>query len=279
MAAGDRPAATEMGCAEAQPLLREAVRGGLDGEARARVEAHLVTCGDCRALADEERALDRLLEDKLPRYAAPLALRRRLQARLPGVVPTAAAGEARAPRARRARALARWIAPLAVAAAAAVVLTIGLRRGTGTGETLVAEAVADHLRVVYRERPVDIESGGPHQVKPWFTGRLDFALPSVFGGDEQFTLSGGAVGYFRDRQAAVLVYKRRLHTVSLLVFRGDGLSFPRGEHELGKARAALRHERGFSIVLWEEGGLGYALVSDLNSDELLTLAGHVAAGG
>ena len=90
----------------------------------------------------------------------------------------------------------------------------------------MAEAVADHLRVVYRDRPVDIESGGPHQVKPWFTGRLDFALPSVFGGDDAFTLEGGSVGYYLDRQAAVLVYKRRLHRASLFVFRADGLAFP-----------------------------------------------------
>ncbi len=99
--------------------------------------------------------------------------------------------------------------------------------GSSPGDPLVAEAVADHLRVVYRDRPVDIESGGPHQVKPWFTGRIDFALPSVFGGDDEFTLEGGSVGYYLDRQAAVLVYKRLLHRASLFVFRADGLSFPR----------------------------------------------------
>jgi anti-sigma factor RsiW len=263
MAADDR-------CLEMQPLVREATRGGLDEATRARVYEHLATCPACTKLADEERALDRLLEDRLPQYAAPLALKRRLQARLP---PLATAPPPRS------RALRRWLAPLSVAVAACLVLVLGLRRWpTVPSEPLVAEAVADHLRVVYRERPIDIESGGPHQVKPWFTGRLDFALPSVFGGDDEVTLEGGSVGYYLDRKAAVLVYKHRLHTVSLFVFRADGFAFPRGDRELGKVSASVRHQRGFSVVLWRDGELGYALVSDLNTDELLALGKHVVSG-
>jgi anti-sigma factor RsiW len=145
------------------------------------------------------------------------------------------------------------------------------------GDPLVREAVADHLRVVSRERPVDIESGGPHQVRPWFTGRLDFALPSVYGGDGDFALQGGAVSYFLERKAAVLVYKRRLHTVSLFVFPAEGLSLPRINRTIGRTKAALSTERGFSVVSWRDGPLGYALVSDLTADELLQLAGLVAS--
>jgi anti-sigma factor RsiW len=142
----------------------------------------------------------------------------------------------------------------------------------------VAEAVSDHLRVVYRDRPVDIEGGGPHQVKPWFVGRIDFALPSVFAGNDEFTLQGGSVGYYLDRQAAVLVYKTSHHRASLFVFRADGLSFPRPDHTLGRVPATLTHARGFSVILWRDGELGYALVSDLNADELIRLAVHVVNG-
>jgi len=142
----------------------------------------------------------------------------------------------------------------------------------------VAEAIADHLRVVYRDRPVDIESGGPHQVKPWFTGRLDFALPTVFGGDGEFTLQGGSVGYYLDRKAAVLVYKRGLHTASLFVFRADGLAFPSPDQDLGGTPVALRQERGFRVAVWRQEQLGYALVSDLSAEELVRLAARVAHG-
>jgi anti-sigma factor RsiW len=277
-------------CDDAQLLVRAATRGELDEATRGRVYAHIATCPACAQLAEAERSLDQLLEEKLPRQAAPLGLVRRLQERMAPLSPvapvtptapgaTTPAAPAR-PSARAARRLGRWLGPASLAAAAcAVLLVLARPPARPMGEPLVREAVADHLRDVYRERPVDIESGGPHQVKPWFTGRLDFALPSVFSGDGDVTLTGGSVGYYLDRKAAVLIYKCRLHTVSLFVFRADGLAFPAGDHPLGGGvRAALRHERGFQVVLFSDGELGYALVSDLNADELLRLAAHVAGG-
>jgi anti-sigma factor RsiW len=266
--ANEEPA---MSCDEVRPLLREATRGGLAEAARARVYAHLATCEACRGVADEERALDRLLETRLPQHPASLALKRRLQARLPRTaIPTPTAATVR-------RSVGRWLVPLGgVLAAACAVLVIGLGRQHAATDPLVTEAVADHLRVVYRDRPVDIESGGPHQVRPWFTGRLDFALPALFGGDGEFTLAGGSVGYYLDRKAAVLVYKRGLHTASLFVFRADGLAFPAPNQELGATRAAMRQERGFRVAVWREGQLGYALVSDVGADELVRLGARIA---
>jgi anti-sigma factor RsiW len=260
----------ETSCQEIQPLLCDFTRGAGDDATRARVQGHLETCTACQRIAEEERALDRSLE-QLPRHAAPLSLRRRLEARLPPVAELA-------PRRSRAASLRRW-APTALAAAAAMVAIVAVTDPLSSrGEALVTAAVTDHLRVVHRERPVDIESGGPHQVKPWFTGRLDFALPGVFGGDGEFTLMGGSVGYFLDRQAAVLVYLRQLHKISLFVFPAQDLSFPRGDQRLGRVSASLRRAKGFDVVLWRDGELGYALVSDLNSAELLRLAANVAGG-
>ncbi|HEX9105390.1 MAG TPA: hypothetical protein VF997_24435, partial [Polyangia bacterium] len=167
---------------------------------------------------------------------------------------------------------------LAVAACVALAaVALHGRFGAPAASPLVAEAVADHLRVVYRDRPVDIEGGGPHQVKPWFTGRLDFALPSLFGGDADFALAGGAVGWYLDRKAAVLVYKHLLHTISLFVFRADGLAFPRADRDLGRVAARVERQRGFAVVVWRDGDLGYALVSDLNEDDLQLLARRIAA--
>jgi anti-sigma factor RsiW len=258
----------QVSCEEVQPLIREATRGGLDDANRERVYGHLAACPTCRAVAEDEQKLDRLLEEQLPRYAAPLSLKRRLLARLPPSVES--------PPPRR-RAAVRRGALIALAAVACAVVAVGVRRRPD-GEPLVAEAVADHLRVVYRDHPVDIEGGGPHQVKPWFTGRLDFALPTVFAGNDEFKLEGGAVGYYLDRQAAVLVYKRQLHTASLLVFRADGLSFPKTDRPLGPALASVRRVRGFSVMVWRDGELGYALVSDLNTPDLARLGADIASG-
>jgi anti-sigma factor RsiW len=231
-------------------LLLDYARGKLDGETRARIAAHLEGCESCRAVVANEGALDQLLAEKLPRHPAPASLKRKL-----------------APRPRR-----RFLAPVAsaMAAAAIVLLTVRLTqpRFLMAGDPLVEEAVNDHLRLVSSEHPVEIANGGIHQVKPWFTGRLDFAPRVSFIGDETFQLEGGSVGYFRDRKAALFIFKVRLHTVSLMVVRAEGLAWP--------ARAE-RVSRGFNVLLWRDGELGYALVSDVGHADLEALARKVSA--
>jgi len=144
---------------------------------------------------------------------------------------------------------------------------------------MLAEAVNDHLRVLYSDHPVEVESGGIHQVKPWFAGRLDFAPAVAFGGDDDFPLQGGAVAYFLDRKAATFIFKRRLHVITLFVFRAEGLPWPGiATQPLGGARGTFETSRGFHVVLWRKGDLGYALVSDVDSADLQMLAVKVAGG-
>jgi anti-sigma factor RsiW len=179
------------------------------------------------------------------------------------------------PRARNVprRAWVVWAA-VGTVAAAAVVVFFFLR--PQASDAMLAEAVNDHLRVVYSEHPVEIESGGIHQVKPWFTGRLDFAPVVAFGGDDDFPLQGGAIGYFLDRKAATFVFKRRLHIISLFVFRAEGLPWPAvAPHRVGAQHATLETSRGFHALMWREGDLGYALVSDVDPRDLDTLAQKV----
>jgi anti-sigma factor RsiW len=99
-----------------------------------------------------------------------------------------------------------------------------------------------------------------------------------FEGDAEFVLRGGAVGYFLDRKAAVLVYTRRLHPISLLVFRADGLAWPsRDLAWAGAPQVYTTMERGFNVVIWRRGELGYALVSDVDARDLTLLASKLGA--
>src|SRR6185295_9959186 len=175
----------------------------------------------------------------------------------------------------------RWVQYLVPAAAVAAVLLIGAPlayqpAAERASARMVTEAVNDHLRVLSSQHPLDVESGGIHQVKPWFEGRLDFAPVLAFEGDAEFPLRGGAVGYFRDRKAAVLVYARRLHPISLIVFRAENLAWPTGElTRIGSVEAHVTAERGFNVITWRKGDLGYALVSDVDARELRQLAARM----
>ena len=230
-----------MKCDEVRLKLLDYQEGRLRLEAQSAVRAHLDGCPDCTRADVIERDLTQLLEHRLPQHPASLALKRRL----------------RPLRGERSWWWAR-------------------SRASGEQSAMVTEAVNDHLRLLASQHPLDVESGGLHQVKPWFAGRLDFAPVVTFEGDADFPLKGGSVGYFRDRKAAVFVYARRLHSITLLVFRADGLAWPaRDLIRIGGREAFVTRERGFNVIVWRRGELGYTLVSDVDAGELKELAGRI----
>ncbi len=279
-------------CAPVREALVPLLREQLDDAHKRRVEAHLATCSDCSRSLEAERALDDAFLRALPKEPAPEGLRERV-ARMrsgapelpkPADVPPTPYDRAteNAPRrvATANRRLGRIVASAAIFAAAACALVYAGYRiphpHTDGEEPLVAEAVNDHLRVLYAPA-LDVKSGGVHQVKPWFDGKLDFAPVLAFGGDDDFPLEGGSLGVFIDRKAAVFAFRRRLHPINLFVFRADGLAFPKANGpSLGASPSTHMTARGFHVILWQANGLGYALVSDLDEKELGDLAGRIA---
>jgi anti-sigma factor RsiW len=253
-----------MDCNRARELTLDLLRGRLSPDVAEQVRVHVATCAGCRAHVEAERALGEVLEAKLPRHAAPAALRQRLTADWPEVRTARPAPRARA----GARELA-FGAALSVALCAAVgVTTAVVVENRAAAGRLQTEAINDHLRVL-EGAPLAKVTGGLHEVKPWFGGKLDFAPAVAFAGDAEFPLVGGAVEPFLDRRAAVFVYKRRLHTATLFVVMADGLAFPRD--------VRTQTLRGFNVILWRDGEQGYALASDLNLPELAALQKLIAA--
>lgn len=171
---------------------------------------------------------------------------------------------------------AAWVAALTLTGLAFVV-TLWWQSGR-VSDGLVTEAVNDHLRVLYAERPLEVESGATAPIRTWFGGRLDFAPALDFAGDKEFALQGGAVAYFVDRKAAAFLYKRGNQRISAFVFRASGLPWAlRGEAALGRVSASKAQERGFNVLLWRDADLGYALVSDLGEPELVRLGTKIVA--
>jgi anti-sigma factor RsiW len=239
--------------------LLDAIRGRLGDSDRVRVGRHLETCAECSQIFERERALDKAL-GKRPNYALPKSLHEQLAAR---VMPV---------KAKPKWSLARTAAFAGPSLTVALLALLLVRNGVNPNQELVSEAVNDHLRVLYAEHPIEIESGGIHQVKPWFTGRLDFAPVLSFSGDDEFPMEGGAIGLFVDRKAATFLFKHKLHSISLFVFRSEGLSWPlRSNSSLGALQCTSSHLRGFNTLLWKDGDLGYALVSDVDTSELQRL--------
>jgi len=265
---------TPMGCDDVRPRVLDLVRGQLAPSLAAEIAAHVDGCPGCAHLAEAESALSEVLERRLPQHAAPHALKRRLREQWPA--PVARPGW------RPGRRGLAWgaAAALVVLVAAPLAWEQAVRRPDREATAqLVGEAVNDHLRVLFSQQPLEVRTGGIHQVRPWFAGRLDFAPVVRFAGDDEFPLKGGAIGYFVDRKAAIVVYQRGLHVITLLVFSAEHLPWPRGGGDaIAGVPARLDSARGFNVLLWREGALGYALVSDVEASALRTLAGRLVTG-
>ena len=221
----------------------------------------------------DDRAVEAALTEalhRLPHRPAPPRLVHRVERMLAPALPT------RAPRWRWAwpRVLVPALAAAAVVALATPMVVYQHTAATrAASATMITEAIGDHLRIVQAQRPLEIESGDGHRVRPWFEGRLEFSPVLPFAGDRDVPLRGGALAWFLDRKAAAFVYGLRLHTVTLFVFRPEGLPWPTtGWQRAGDGDVYRSSARGYTVVLWRAHGLGYALVSDADPREVVELA-------
>src|SRR6185437_15592756 len=118
----------------------------------------------------------------------------------------------RLPRRRRSFALAAMAALFAIAVVFAGWQTLQLRRQASN--SLIAEAVSDHVRALLPGHLIDVRTTDEHTVKPWFDGRVDFSPQVKVLSAEGFELVDG-------KQVAALVYKRHLHMINLFQWPGS----------------------------------------------------------
>jgi anti-sigma factor RsiW len=237
--------------------MMEQKRGRLSSVARADLLGHVRTCDACK----QEEAIDSVLDVALSRLTAeppPSStklppLRTRLEA---------VHAEARWSLQRR---LLWGLFGLAALGLAVVFFP----RGYVEPDPLVREAVNDHVRVLSARTPVEVTGDAVDRLTPQLAPRLDFSPVNAFGGDQDTKLVGASVAYFVDRPAAAFVYQRESHTITVLVFRAEGLPW-RG----GGSRYAVT-TRGYRAVMFRHGDLGYAIVSDVTEAALLGVAAKV----
>jgi anti-sigma factor RsiW len=235
-----------MTCAETTPLLELELDGELDARSVLEVREHLQRCPGCTRQAASLRALSDAARTHLTRFEPPPGLERRLLRPL-----------------RPSRPRVVWAASaLAAAAAVAVVATLPRR------EPLADEAVAAHARSLQLDHAIDVVSTDQHTVKPWFEGKVGFAVPVHDYAAEGFPLAGGRLDYLDGRPAAAVVYRHGKHVLNLFVVDAEGA------RDASPRREDLR---GFTCWRWTSGGLRYLLVGDVSEPELGALARRMAS--
>ncbi len=235
-----------MKCEEASVLLHALIDGELDAGHAREVEAHAASCAKCAAELRAFRQMRDALSAVPVGYAAPQSLR----AKLDRALPTRA-------RASRREVLKGFTAGSAATAIAASGLFLMVMRKDDQ-QRILNETVSAHLRSLQADHLTDVQSSDQHTVKPWFNGRLDVAPPVVDLTAQGFTLLGGRLDYINGRAAAAIVYRRRVHVINLFVTQGAGPD----------RATTVQTVQGLNIWLWNQQGLNFWAVSDINADEL-----------
>jgi anti-sigma factor RsiW len=252
-----------MSCQELRGLLDAHIDSELDLVTTLQFDRHLTECASCRASREQHEQFNRAVRAQMPRFDAPPGLEHKIRVQLrsadrtrPALVPSSLSG---------------W-RPCAIAASLIGLLAFGaisftLLRPRAEAEVLAQQVVSSHIRSLMADHLSDVASTDQHTVKPWFTGKLDFAPVVQDLARQGFPLIGGRLDYLDDHPVAALVYKHRKHTINLFLW-------PSGNADLTPRTLSIR---GFNIVHWTQARMSYWAVSDLNAIELSEFARDLKA--
>jgi anti-sigma factor RsiW len=209
----------------------EAVARYVDGEERDG--RHLRDCASCSNQVIAAMQLKRAVREAVPRFEVPRSLRDRVQQREQGKRAT------------------WWMA----AAAAFALLVVGEGFLMTSRRAATNELVDLHTTIVGSANPIDVVSTDRHTVKPWFEGKVPFAVnvPELAG--TPFHLAGARVVYWRGNPGAYMLITKGAHRVSLFAFRAG-------------VAPAVSGSDSMTIVSWRANGLEYIAIGDLPRSEL-----------
>ena len=243
-------------------LTQRNVPGYLDGELNLvrtiEMEAHLKGCPACVQELENLKALRVALQHSSLAYAAPAALRERIQSSL-RVSSRADVQESKF----KWPSLNFW--QLAGAFALLALISISGWQWTArlripsSDQQIAAEVFSSHVRSLEGNHLMDVVSTDQHTVKPWFDGKLDFSPPVEDLASDGFPLVGGRLDYLENREVAALIYQRRKHFINVFVWPN-----PNGSD----STQAIESRQGYNIMRWSHSGFQFWAVSDVASSDL-----------
>jgi anti-sigma factor RsiW len=244
-----------MDCKQARALLSAHVDAELGVSESMALEIHLDTCPMCRAQLAEQAEVRRQVRLEANYFRAPAHLENRINASLPQ--PTAE-------KQRRVRLPWNWL-QLAPSLAGVFALAWGLNLSfnrPSPDDAIAQEVIASHVRSLMSSRVTDVESSDQHTVKPWFSGKLDYA-PTVRDFTAQgFPLVGGRLDYVGSRSVATLIYRHRQHLIAIYQWPGNARQATSPE---------AQSRQGYHLIKWSDRRVIHWVISDLDPKELMAL--------
>jgi anti-sigma factor RsiW len=243
-------------------LTQRFVPGYLDGELdlsrTIEMETHLRVCAECAQELERLQALRAALQRGSLAYAAPAALRERIQSSL-----RASSGTDVQESKIKWPSLNFW--QLAGAFVLLALISISgwqwtaRLRAPSSDQQIAAEVFSSHVRSLEGNHLMDVVSTDQHTVKPWFDGKLDFSPPVEDLASDGFPLVGGRLDYLEGRQVAALVYQRRKHFINVFVWPSAAGS---------SSTQTIEPRQGYNMIRWSRSGFQFWAVSDVSAQDL-----------
>jgi anti-sigma factor RsiW len=240
-------------CQDTRDLLDAYFDGELDPVRSVEVDDHLQACLECRSIQTQLKAMRTALQRPGIYFKPPEGLEARIRTSV-GVDK------------RESFPWWQWAAVAAGVAAVFLSLWLSIRaiQRPTADNGIAREVVSGHVRSLMADHLTDVPSSDQHTVKPWFNGKLDFAPVVKDLADSGFPLIGGRLDYLNERPVAALLYKRNRHPINLFEWPASAVQQP---------RAATM--KGFNLIHWEESGMTFWAISDLNAHELNQFVEHL----
>ncbi|UCE17717.1 MAG: anti-sigma factor [Gemmatimonadota bacterium] len=266
-----------MTCEQATTRLHEFLDHELSGQRHSEVGAHLASCPSCRRMYEFEQQLRNTVwekgrEEKAPAYVFERVKRNVFEKKKREVKD----------RSERSWMGLRPAWNWAVAALVAVTVagTWVALRGKGGPPPLLAELVGDHMQYAEAEKPSEMVSSDADEIEIWLEGKLGYAIVVPRFEGPHMHLIGGRILDVKGMKVAYLFYQGDGRALSLYVTKVSTAELcAKDKLQLQDCRLCLvkfhncelciSKFRDYNILSWEEEGVTYAMVSDLDSEHML----------
>lgn len=269
--------ASPRGCRDHVRMLDAYLDGELEPTQLLDVEKHVEGCDGCRERVELDRATRGSLKRSM-KTNAPDGLRARALAAMQA---EKARAEVRAPESQPAA----WRTFVPLASAAALALAFGaLGKGTtaggnsdavhaGMGDELLQELIAEHSRPLPPERtdPKDVRAMEQYVGVPVHTSTFERAGARLVGG-RVMPIHGA-------QRAAMLQYVigsgDTAQRVSVFIYDPSKIQVHSSDlapRSIGTAEIRVGRQSGYSVAVTQNGGVGYAVASDLDAEHSAQLA-------
>lgn len=252
-----------MGCQRTREYLYPFIDGELDSQDVLLVKEHLSNCPLCELEWKEEKKMDSLIRQNIPKENAPYTLKEAIIDGIEGLQKP------------KVFSFGSPILRLSFVAILVILLvTIPAVFKKARSFPLFSESISRHIKCLQGAFPMEVISNNPQDIKKWFEGKLDFVVMVPDLSRSGINLIGARLCHLKDRKVAYLMYEKNGQNISVFVIDVKGLNIQKANRiVLGKSIFLVKNEKGYNSILCleKEGDIGCIFVSDLPKDELIKM--------